>query len=196
LKSKFLSCAICGGENLTGFLDGMLDGETMRKVDAHVRECVVCRENFRQLEETRVLLRGSKQTFELPGASFWADTYRRARLEGSIPEQGKKSYMGFRRRISLLAISATLAAVLGLTLLVSSPVGNPGGNFSARQSVDQVDVWSLISAHADYVAGKRLSDGSNNRIIRSDLATQTIGESSLAPTDVASIESVPNGTTD
>lgn len=196
LKSKFGSCAICSGDNLTGFLDGMLDGETMRKADAHLRECESCRQEFRELEQTRHLLRQFKQTPETPGATFWADAYRKARLENSRPAPRQGFSLGMRRRFAALAMSATVAASLGLTFFISEPTGNRARYSDPAQAFDQVDVSSLISAHADYVAGKKLADTSNNRIIRSDLASSTAGDPALAPTDVSFLESVANGSSD
>ena len=96
----------------------------------------------------------------------------------------------------MLAISAAFVTVLGLMLFVSAPVGNHSQTSNVSQVFDQVDVTSLISAHADYVAGKRLVDGSNNRILRSDMAAQTTGDQSLAPADVTFVESAANGTSD
>jgi anti-sigma factor RsiW len=196
LKSNIQSCAICGGDKLTGFLDGTLDGETMRKVDAHLRTCADCMQSFRSLEETRALLRRSRESVAVPGATFWADAYRRARLEAPLPARGNPVWRFGRPRFSILAMSTSLVAMLALTLLVSAPVGNHSQAPNAPQEFDQVDVLSYISAHADYVAGKRLADGSSNRIIRSDMAAQTTGDTSLTPTEVMSIEPAPNGTSD
>jgi hypothetical protein len=148
------------------------------------------------LEETRLLLRKSKEALVTPSASFWADAYRRARLETPPPVRGNSLQVAGGRRLGLLALSASVAVVLVLTTFVSGPVGTNSQETAASQTLDQVDVSSLISAHADYLAGKRLADGSNNRIIRSDLAAQTTGDPTLAPADVMFVESAPNGTSD
>lgn len=196
LNNKFQSCAICDGDNLTGYLDGVLDGKTMRQVDAHLRSCAVCRQGFQRLEATRALLCHSKEGLSAPSPVFWADAYRRARVEAPAQAERNGGWHRSRRHWSVLAIWASCAAVLGLMLFVSAPVGNHSKTSNVSQVFDQVDVSSLISAHADYVAGKKLVDGSNNRILRSDMAAQTTGDPSLAPADVTLVESAANGTSD
>lgn len=196
LNNKLQSCAICDGDNLTGYLDGVLDGKTMRQVDAHLRTCVVCRQVFQGLEQTRALLCHSKEELSVPSQVFWSDAYRRARIEAPALGHGEWGWRRSRRHWGVLAISAAFVTVLGLMLFVSAPVGNHSQTSNVSQVFDQVDVTSLISAHADYVAGKRLVDGSNNRILRSDMAAQTTGDQSLAPADVTFVESAANGTSD
>lgn len=94
-----------------------------------------------------------------------------------------------------MATSISLAAVFGITMLMTTPSTPPMPQIIS-QAVDQVDVASLISAHANYIAGKKLADGSGNRIIRSDLASQSSGDPGVVPADPLLAESASYTTAD
>ncbi|MDQ2799134.1 MAG: zf-HC2 domain-containing protein, partial [Armatimonadota bacterium] len=68
------------GEQLSAYIDGMLDVGKTRGIAAHLRACDPCRSLSEQLQETRTLLR-TMPTPPRPGPEFWTDNYRRLRVD-------------------------------------------------------------------------------------------------------------------
>ncbi|HEY3329905.1 MAG TPA: zf-HC2 domain-containing protein [Capsulimonadaceae bacterium] len=195
MKSENTNCSVCAGDRLSAFLDGKLDGDSMRQVDRHVASCSVCRMELEKLEQTKALLAGLRSTPSVPSDAFWADTYRAARLQA--PQSSRQpAWTGFVRRTGLIVGTAGAAAIVALALFSNEPITNTTPTRSAVATVDQIDLTSLMSAHANYISGKKLADGSNNRIIRSDLAAQTSGEPNVVPTDLILAEPPPNASID
>ena len=68
------------GDQLSAYIDGMLDVAKTRHVAGHLRACPQCRLTTEQLEQTRTLLR-SLEAPARPGPEFWTDAYRRLRVD-------------------------------------------------------------------------------------------------------------------
>lgn len=181
------TCARCSSDQLSAYIDGMLDGRTMRLVARHLAECVSCQTEVKQLEATRDLLSTVKEPTTGVSTTFWADTYRMARLSKNAPKQTSRGFGGLVQRGGLLVGTAGAALILAMALL-STPTAVAPTNPVSALAADQIDVTSLVSAHANYIAGKHLVDGSNNRIIRSDAASLKTGDPSIIPTDLVKSE--------
>ncbi len=188
------NCETCAGDRLSAYLDGQLDGVALRDVDRHLAVCDSCRDELRKLEQTQGILRYLITPSKPSSEAFWANTYRLARTAKTAPAPSR--IFGAWRRVGILAGTAAAAAICVTALINSNPVDNGYGVSTVSPVSDTVDVASLVSAHANYVAGRKLVDGANNRIIRSDLAAQSSGEPSIAPSEAFSVDPVSNAISD
>lgn len=183
MNGKYFACAICSGGNLSAYLDGMLDGKTLRAIDAHLHDCQNCREELNALEEARALVHELRSTTPTAPDMLWADIYRTARQSQMPPPSPERFTVPGVFKLGVVATSVGLLVAFGANMFVTTPHASPQIGSLVPQIADQVDVSSLISAHANYVAEKKLADSSGNRIIRSDLASQSSGDPALVPSD-------------
>ncbi len=193
---KEITCESCADGRLSAYIDGQLDGVALRDVNRHLAECTSCRSEVEKLEKTKSLLQHMRTPLVPTSETFWADTYRLARTSRPVVGDSVRASLSFQRRVGLLAGVAGAVVALLFAVANSGPVDNGYAVGPVAPANDTVDVSSLVSAHANYIAGRRLVDGSNNRIIRSDLAAQTTGETSLAPTEAFSVDPVSDATSD
>lgn len=168
------TCKKCSGADLSAYVDGMLDGETMRKIAAHLDSCADCRRVYEGLSQTKALLYSLSAPSRPPQADFWAETYRRARLEarGSRPARALPlwNWPALKYRWSIAAATAGVAIVtIGIAL---SPFIAPSTTpvRSAMPSGPTLDVSQLVGAHAQYAAEQPLADDHRLSIVLSDAA--------------------------
>jgi len=88
----------CDGERITGYVDGVLDAEARREVEAHLGGCPTCRDQLAFEEELRVRLRG----LPLPETP--------ASLEGRVRKSIRPAR--FRAARFLLPLAATFVLVV------------------------------------------------------------------------------------
>lgn len=165
----------CGGEDLSAYIDGMLDGEMMRQVAAHLRDCVDCRRLYDGLSQTKSLLRTVSAPSSPPQAEFWAETFRRARLESPRPAARQPKVLlnwpALKYRWSIAAATAGVALAAGI--IAFSPFAGGGNAVHSAQvapSGPTLDVSKLVGAHAEYAAQQPLADDSRLSTILSDAA--------------------------
>lgn len=177
----------CSGENLSAYIDGMLDGETMRDTAAHLRACVDCRRLYEGLSQTRSLLRTVSAPSQPPQADFWAQTFRHARLQAPARRRfASWSWPGLKYRWSIA--TATAGVALAAAIIVFMPLA--GGNVGRTQrqiappAGPTLDISNVVGAHAEYAAQQPLADDSRLSTVLSD-AAQNDDTPSSADTDDA-----------
>lgn len=167
-----MNCKSLGGEKLSAYIDGMLTGDELRKVSAHIDECAACRATYEDLQKVRQMLRGMSTPSVPSRETFWADAYRRARV--AAPRRAPGS-AGLSRggQIGRIIAAAGFAVVVVAALVTSTISGNPG--LDKPRSVPPaavVDISDLVQAHADSVAAQPLSDRARVTMVTSEVASQ------------------------
>lgn len=164
------------GEQLSAYIDDMLDVAQMRSVAGHLRACTACRSACASLQQTCDLLRGLDAPAK-PSPEFWTDTYRRMRVEGHarrpmppLGEQIRQGLLGTQRR---WAAGVAAAAVLGAAILaplVSNDL-HPTQTTpppAVSMNVDVVDFSSLVRDHAQSAAAQPLADSDRQTMLSAD----------------------------
>jgi len=181
-----IQCNICSGDRLSGYLDGTLNVDLMRRIGAHLKECQECFHEYEKLEQTKRMLASLKDQTPQLTPEFMSAALRAVR-QSRLPEDRGQRQSRLFVRPRLIGGTVACAALLGIFLFSVIPTSQikpaPQSNFP----LEQIDINSMISAHANFLAGKHMSDPSNNRIIRSDLALQTSGISQPADLREASL---------
>ena len=166
------------GEQLSAYVDSMLDVARMRGIGEHLHGCASCRQTEEDLRRTKFLVRGLPDP-SLPSGDFWTAAYRQLRVDDreravarrpwtlQRPEQRPQ-----RRWAAGLAAAAIAAAAFSLGPLTSAP-----HTFSAPPSVRPLvpaqdvspDVSSLAELHTDSVSRLPLADPDRQKIIAADV---------------------------
>ena len=166
------------GEQLSAYLDGMLDVAQMRDTAAHLGACPSCRDAYQSLMQTKTLL-GKIDRPDQPAPEFWTNAYRRMRLEDAAKRSPfpRLSWEGMRDalREPQRRWSAGLAAAALVAAVIVSPVVDHG-LFPAPPTVapvvapapDSVDVSSLVQAHTESAARQPLADADRQDMIAMD----------------------------
>lgn len=169
------------GEQLSAYIDGMLDVGKTRGIAEHLRACASCRATAGHLQETRTLLRRMPSP-PRPGPQFWDGAYRRLRVddrERAVPRRalrdvwrGPEQAAHRRWAAGLAAVSivgAMLAGPLTGTHLGAGPqppaVTAPPADVSPDVSPD---VSSLVQAHTDSASAVPLDDPDGQKMIAAD----------------------------
>ena len=170
-------------EQLSAFLDGQLSNEEKEFVAAHVKTCEQCQQELAELRQTVALLRALPQpalprSFVLPESTVLAPVA--SHLTPLVPaprsvRQSRRAWPGYVS--NTVRVISTLAAILGLFLLLSSlnPMGHPTGGMATSTN-------STSSSNLPRAAQTRATPG----ITSSPKSTAT-------PT-TSSGGAVPNGT--
>jgi hypothetical protein len=159
------------GEQLSAYLDGMLDVRHMHQIAQHVSVCDQCLFLQKSLGQTRQTLRQIPSP-PMPGPDFWADTYRRLRTEGAArPSWGvslrETLATGFRSPSRRWAAGVAAAAVIGAA--VTGPLMSHGPQAAVPTgSADSVDISSLVRAHAASAAQQPLADPDRQAMLSAD----------------------------
>jgi len=184
------------GEQLSAYVDGMLDVGKTRGVAEHLRACAPCRALAGQLQETKTLLRRMPAP-PRPGPQFWDDAYRRLRLDDRdravtrrplwdalrAPQQA-----AHRRWAAGLATAAAVGAMIAGPLTGTHPgagprsagVSAPLADVSPADSLaDSLDISSLVQSHTDSASATPLDDPDGQKMIAAD------ARKAPAPTEAA-----------
>lgn len=160
------------GEQLSAYLDGMMDVAQMHRIAQHLSVCPSCRASLDSLRQTKALLRELEAP--APAPEFWANTYRRLRVEGASGQSGswqdalRQSLRGTSRRWAVgVAALAALGAIIAAPLL--SPPSNPQPTQPALIESDFVDVSSLVRDHATSAARQPLADPDRQTMLAADV---------------------------
>ena len=194
-----MNCKTCGGERLSAYIVGMLDGDRLRQVASHIDECESCRSQYKEMLKLRSVLRTMGAPSVPSRDQFWADAYRAARLASPrrTLEPRASSLRGLYARYAALA--ACVFFVGGTALVTSNmPSGNstqsPRGSVTSDASV--VDIGDLVQAHADTVAGQPLPDRPRATMVTSEIVSQNSTSGILGDTgDATSTEPAVNAAT-
>jgi anti-sigma factor RsiW len=179
------------GEQLSAYIDGMLDVGKTRSVAEHLRACAPCRVAAGQLEETKTLLRRMPAPAR-PGPEFWTEAYRRLRVddrERALPRRplweawrGPEQAAHRRWAAGLAAIAAVGAMIAGPLQHTQPGVMSPPPSPVSAQDVSpdvSPDVSSLVESHTDSVSRLPLADPDRQKMIAAD-ARQASSEPSEA----------------
>lgn len=181
------------GEQLSAYIDGMLDVGKTRGIAAHLRACTPCRSLVEQLQETKILLR-MMPTPPRPDPEFWTATYRRLRVDDRVrvvpprplwdvwrgPEQAAHR----RWAAGLAAVAAVGAMLAGPLTHIQQPIKS-GLSMPLLQSPDvSPDVSSLVESHTDSVSRLPLADPDRQKMIAAD-AQQTEPSEAAGYADIA-----------
>ena len=165
------------GEQLSAYLDGMLDVAKTRRAAEHLRGCASCRQTTDQLREMKGLLRAMPPA--RPGPEFWAGAYRRLRVDDR--EQARPRPMPWdllrgpghavnRRWAGGLAAAAAVGALLAGPMTGPRGVVLPLRPMAPASSPQDVtpDVTELVQSHADSVSQLPLADPDRQKMIAAD----------------------------
>ncbi len=179
------------GEQLSAYIDGMLDVGKTRSIAEHLRACAPCRVAAGQLEETKTLLRRMPAP-PRPGPEFWTDAYRRLRVddrERAVPRRPLWEAWRGPEQAAHRRWAAGLAAVAAVGAMIAGPLQHtqPGvmsrlpSPVSAQDVSPDVspDVSSLVESHTDSVSRLPLADPDRQKMIAAD-ARQASSEPSEA----------------
>ncbi len=150
------TCKISLSEDLSAYLDCMLDGGSMRKLSRHLKRCEDCREMLNEMMELRASLKSFRKATPKVDDAFWQATFQRARLselESPIHSDSssnlkrfitKPTHFSFRR-VLIAAIAATV--ILG-SVLVPISISGHAPVLTPADAAESVDVDAIVNSHA------------------------------------------------
>ena len=186
-------------EELSAFIDDMLDIQSMLAVTVHIEECGLCRATCTAFRDNRRRMREVPDV-SLESAAFWAGAYARLQEEQSIIDGGAPQTVQVFRTKPLIkhlrAAYGTAAAFVIAAILISTQIGHSPkphqASIPARITVaqtvidesDALDVSQLVRAHTSAASQQPLADqerqtmiaaendeGAGNDLSRPELAT-------------------------
>ena len=170
------------GEQLSAYIDSMLDVPRMRGIGEHLRGCVSCRNREADLRRTKHLVRDLPAP-ALPSADFWTSAYRQLRLDDRQRANAKRplwtawrspEQKAHRRWAAGLAAAALAAFALSVGPLTPVAENLPAAapRPAARPLVPaqdvSPDVSSLAELHTDSVSRLPLADPDRQKMIAAD----------------------------
>jgi anti-sigma factor RsiW len=171
------------GEQLSAYIDSMLDVSRMRGIGEHLHGCAACRSLEADLRRTKHLVRGLPDPV-LPGADFWTAAYRQLRVDDRERAIAKRplwqtlrspEQAAHRRWAGGLAAAAAVGVLLAGPLTPSPHLSPPVSLMpsAARALVPaqdvSPDVSSLAELHTDSVSRLPLADPDRQKMIAADV---------------------------
>ena len=166
------------GEQLSAYIDSMLDIPRMRGIGEHLHHCAACRSLEEDLRRTKGLLRGLPDPL-LPAAEFWSASYRRLRVEDREQAAAKRPFWqawrgaeqpAHRRWAAGLAAAAAVGFFLAAPLTSMPPSVSPPPVLAVIPAQDvSPDVSSLVELHTDSVSRLPLADPDRQKMIAADV---------------------------
>ena len=180
------------GEQLSAYIDGMLDVGKTRGIAEHLRACAPCRAAASQLQETKTLLRRMPAP-PRPAPQFWDDAYRRLRVDDRERAPRRRPLWDAWRGPEQAAHrrwAAGLTAVAAVGAMIAGPLAGTQHGIGPRpipviQPLPEVppdvspDVSSLVESHTDSVSATPLDDPDGQKMIAAD------ARKAPAPTEAA-----------
>lgn len=164
-----MQCDKFAGEDVSAYIDGMLEGDRLRQMSLHIEQCDACRGEYEALLNTRALLR--KMATPAAPPDFWANAHRAARL--AAPPKSSRVLPTLRARLGAVAGFCTAVGAAVLLLVVPGSRIAPGGSTSQLPApAAVVDVGELVQAHASYAAAQPLTDRARVTMVTSEIASQ------------------------
>ena len=157
------------GEQISAYLDGMLDVARTRDMVAHLRLCTSCRTAAEEVQSVKGMLRGMSVPAS-PSPEFWSAAYRRLRVADykKVAPRGFQWALPSRRWAAGVAAVAVMGAMLVAPLyrtptdIIPTPISTPAQDLSP-------DVSALVQAHTDSVARLPLADPDRQTMIAADV---------------------------
>jgi len=163
------------GEQLSAYIDGMLDVANTRSIAEHLRACAPCNQVTEQLQQTRTLLR-TMPVPPRPSPEFWTNAYRRLRVDDRERAISGRSVWDMLREPGHTAHrrwAAGAAAALAVGAMIASPFLPPVSDVGPVTPVVQAqdltpDVSALVESHTDSVSRLPLADPDRQKMIAAD----------------------------
>lgn len=173
------------GEQLSAYIDSMLDVARMRGIGEHLHGCAACRSLEADLRRTKHLVRGLPEPV-LPGPEFWTAAYRQLRVNDRQRAGTKRPLFqnlrgpeqaAHRRWAGGLAAAAVVGVLLAGPLTLAPHLSVPASRLVApaaprvlvpAQDVSP-DVSSLADLHTDSVSRLPLADPDRQKMIAADV---------------------------
>jgi anti-sigma factor RsiW len=184
------------GEQLSAYIDGMLDVGKTRGIAEHLRACPPCRAAVGQLQETKTLLHQMPAPAR-PGPQFWNDAYRRLRVDdrerATLRRSPWDSWRG-PEQASHRRWAAGLAAAAAVGAMIAGPLTgthNIGAGPPAIAPLTEVppdvspDVSSLVESHTDFVSATPLDDPDGQKMIAADARKAPVPTEAAGYADIA-----------
>ena len=181
------------GEQLSAYIDSMLDVSRMRGIGEHLNRCAACRSMEESLRRTKYLVRGLPDPL-LPGPDFWTAAYRRLRVEDRERTSVKRPLWqawGGAPQATHRRWAAGLAAAAAVGVLLAGPLSNaphsvsPSPVTTAMPAQDvSPDVSSLVELHTDSVSRLPLADPDRQKMIAADVQ-QSPSDLQQSPSDAS-----------
>lgn len=186
------------GEQLSAYVDGMLDVGKTRGIAEHLRACVPCRAATGQLQETKTLLRQMPAP-PRPGPQFWDDAYRSLRVDDRDRAVTRRSLWDALRGPGQTA-HRRWAAGLATAAVVGAMIAGPltGTHFGAGPRLapvavslpdvspdDSPDISSLVQSHTDSASAVPLDDPDRQKMIAADARKAPVPTEAAGYADIA-----------
>lgn len=169
------------GEQLSAYIDSMLDVARMRGIGEHLHGCGLCRSLEADLRRTKHLVRGLPDPV-LPPADFWTSAYRQLRVDDRERAIAKRplwtvwrspEQLAHRRWAAGLAAAAVAVGAFSAGPLTSTPQRVTSAPLVTRPLVPaqdiSPDVSSLAELHTDSVSRLPLADPDRQKMIAADV---------------------------
>ena len=169
------------GEQLSAYIDSMLDVARMRGIGEHLHACASCRSIEAELRQTKSLVRGLPAPL-LPSPDFWTAAYRQLRVDDRERAEAKRplwtawrspEQLAHRRWAAGLAAAAVAVGAISAGPLTMAPPGVPSTPSLVRPLVPaqdvSPDVSSLAELHTDSVSRLPLADPDRQKMIAADV---------------------------
>jgi anti-sigma factor RsiW len=191
---RFIMNAHPHGEQLSAYVDGMLDVAQMHGMATHLAICPQCRAAQEALSQTKHWLAGMASPAQ-PDPRFWADAYRRMRVESTerprLTPRGtwdrvRTAFQDPHRRWSTGLAAA--AVIVGAILVPFMNEPGIGIKTTTTQIVttapDSVDVSMLMQAHTESAARQPLADTDRQDVMALDNSFSA-DDAALSPLDAS-----------
>ena len=162
------------GEQLSAYIDSMLDVSRMRGVGEHLNRCAACRSREEELRHTKHLVRGLPDPV-LPSAEFWTAAYRRLRVDDREKAIARRPLWQRWGGTANSRWAAGLAAAAAVGVLLAGPLA-PAPHLAMPVMTATVpaqdvspDVSSLVELHTDSVSRLPLADPDRQKMIAADV---------------------------
>lgn len=164
------------GEQLSAYIDGMLDVANSRGIAEHLRACPPCTQVTEQLQQTKTLLR-TMPTPPRPGPEFWTYAYRRLRVDDRERAISRRSvwdvlrepgHAAQRRWAAGAAAAVAVGAMIAGPLVISHPPSTSSTVTAPLVQDVTPDVSALVESHTDSVSRLPLADPDRQKMIAAD----------------------------
>ena len=167
------------GEQLSAYIDGMLDVSRMRGIGEHLHDCAACRNLEHELRRTKYLVRGLPDPL-LPASDFWTSAYRQLRVDDREKAISRRPLWTVWRSPEQLAhrrwAAGLAAAAVAVGAFSAGPLTTPHP-LSAPPAVRALvpaqdvspDVSSLAELHTDSVSRLPLADPDRQKMVAADV---------------------------
>ena len=170
------------GEQLSAYIDSMLDVARMRGIGEHLHVCASCRGLESDLRRTKHLVRGLPDPLA-PPSDFWTAAYRQLRVDDRERAAAKRplwtawrspEQLAHRRwaaglAAAAIAVGAFSAGPLAPQSVPSSLAPRPLGRPLVPAQDVSPDVSSLAELHTDSVSRLPLADPDRQKMIAADV---------------------------